>query len=95
MARPLTVASTAWTLAILAAVGGVLIPSDDMRLSLALFAFAVALALVVGLLLVADGLRNRTARHHAEATAASPLGRLEYLPSVTTGTRRVHWRGAQ
>ena len=96
MARPLAVASAAWTVAILAAVAGVLLPSDLVRVSLALFAFAVGLGLLVAIILVADGLRHRGARRRAAAeTAHSPLGRLEYVPAVTTRTRRIRWRGAR
>jgi hypothetical protein len=96
VARPLAVASAAWAVAILAAVAGVLLPSDHMRISLALFAFAVGLGLLVAVVLVADGLRHRSARRRATADAVrSPLGRLEYLPSVATRTRRIRWRGAR
>jgi hypothetical protein len=95
MSRPLSIASAAWTVAILAAIAGVELPSDHMVLSLALFAFAVGLGLLVAITLVADGLRRRRARHQRAAAAApSPLHRLEYLPAVTTGTRRIRWRGA-
>jgi hypothetical protein len=96
MARPLAVASAAWAVAILAAAAGVLLPSDHMRVSLALFAFAVALGLLVAIVLVADGLRHRSARRRAAVeTVHSPLGRLDYLPSVTTRTRLIRWRGAR
>ncbi len=96
MPRPLAVASAAWTVAILAAIAGVLVPSDDLRLPVALFAFAVALAMLVALVLVADGLHRRRARRLAGSDGLrSPLGRLEYLPSVTTGTPRLHWRGSR
>ncbi len=95
MARPLATASAAWTVAILAATAGVLLPGDEVRVSLALFAFAVGLALIVASVLVADGVRRRRARTRAAAEAAvATLGRLEYLPSVTTGTRRTSWRGS-
>ena len=94
MSRPLTLASAAWTVAILAAIAGVELPSDHMVLSLALFAFAVGLGLLVAITLVADGMRRRRARRRQAAAAPSPLLRLEYLPSVTTGTRRIRWRGA-
>jgi hypothetical protein len=96
MARPLAIASAAWTVAILAAITGVLLPGDDMRLSLALFAFAMGLAMLVATVLVSDGLRHRSARRRAAAAMAqSALGRLEYLSSVTTRTRRIQWRGSQ
>jgi hypothetical protein len=94
--RPFAVASAAWSIAIVAAVAGVLLPSEHMRISLALFAFAVALGLLVAILLVDDGLRHRRSRHRAAAeTTRSPLRRLEYLPSVTTRTRRIRWRGGR
>ncbi len=96
MARPLAAASAAWTVAILAALAGVLLPSDRVRVSLALFAFAAGLGLLVAIVLVADGVRHRHARRRAAAAAPqSPLSRLEYLPSVTTGTRRISWHGAR
>jgi hypothetical protein len=82
-------------MAVLAAVAGVLLPGDDVRVSLALFAFAVALGLVVSILLVADGVRHRRRRRGAAHAAQSPLRRLEYLPPVTTATRRIRWRGAR
>jgi peptidoglycan/LPS O-acetylase OafA/YrhL len=95
MRRPLVTVSAAWALAIGAALAGVLQPSDRLRLSVALFAFAVALALLVAIVLVADGLRHRRSRRRATATAAgSPLDRLEYLPSVTTPSRRLVWHGS-
>ncbi len=96
MSRPLATAGAAWILAILAATAGVLLPSEDMRLSLALFALAMGLGLLIGGLLVADGLRRRRARQRAALTdAQSGLERLEYLPSVTTATLRLQWRGAR
>ncbi|MDQ6857200.1 MAG: hypothetical protein M3Z57_09020, partial [Candidatus Dormibacteraeota bacterium] len=96
MTRPLATASAAWTVAILAAITGVALPGADTRLSLALFAFAVGLGLVVAIVLIADGIRQRSARRsHAAEQALCALSRLEYLPSVTTGTRRIRWRGGR
>ena len=80
----------------LAALAGVLIPSEYERLSLALFAFAVGLGLLVAALMVADGLRRRRSRRLAAlAPARQALDRLEYLPSITTGAWRIQWRGAR
>ncbi|MBJ7593869.1 MAG: hypothetical protein JF886_03245 [Candidatus Dormibacteraeota bacterium] len=95
MARPLTVASVAWSVAIASAITGLLLPSPQERVSLGLFAFAVAVGLSVAIVLIADGLRHR-ARHGAGvAGAQSPLGRLEYLPAVTTRTKLIRWRGGR
>ncbi len=95
MGRALTAATIAWSVAVLAAVAGAVLPSDREQLSLALFAFAVALGLTVAILLVADGLRRRRSRRRTGAAARSPLARLEYLPAVTTRTRLIRWRGAR
>ncbi len=95
MSRALAAASAAWTVAILAALAGVLLPSDRERVSLGLFASAVTLGLLVAVILVADGLRRRRARRLAATASASALRRLEHLPSVTTGTRRIAWRGSR
>ena len=95
MARPLTVASIAWSVAIVSAITGLLLPSPQERVSFGLFAFAVAVGLLVAILLVADGLRQRARRRAAGAGAGSPLGRLEYLPSVTTRTKLIRWRGGR
>ncbi len=80
----------------LAAVAGVILPSQQQRLSLALFAAAVGLSLVTALALIADGLHQRRLRRKAIAKEAhQSLARLEYLPSVTTRTRRLRWRGGR
>ncbi len=95
MGRPLAIATTAWAVAVLAALAGVLLPLDRERLSLALFAFAVGLALLVALFLVADGVRHRAASRRDIAARLTALRRLEHLPSVTTATRRLRWRGTR
>ena len=96
MARPLTAAAVAWSVAVLAAIAAAVLPSDLQRESLGLFAFAVAPSAGVVILLLAAGLRQRSARRRAAAAAPeSPLSRLEYLPAVTTGTRRLRWRGGR
>ena len=92
MGRPLRTAIAAWVVAILAAVAGALLPPEDLRAALALFAFAVALGLFVAVVLVADGLRQRRTRRRG-IVARSVLARLDYIPPVTTATRRIHWRG--
>lgn len=95
MGRSLTAATIAWSVAVLAAIAGAVLPSDREQLSLGLFAFAVALGLTVAILLVADGLRRRRSHRRGQAAAQSPLARLEYLPAVTTRTRLIRWRGAR
>jgi hypothetical protein len=91
----MTAAAIALSVAVLAAAAAAVLPSDLQRASLGLFAFAVATSLGVAILLVANGPRRRAARRGAVAAAESPLRRLEYLPAVTTGTRRIHWRGGR
>jgi len=94
--RPLVVATATWTAAVLAALAGVLLPIQDERLSFALFAFAVGLGLLVAALMIADGVRRRRSRRHTPlAPAQAVLDRLEYLPSITTGTWRIQWHGAR
>jgi hypothetical protein len=95
MPRPLTGAGLALAAAVLAAIAAALLPSDLQRLSLGLFAFAVAASIGAALLLVADGRRRRSRRRAAAAAARSTLSRLEYLPTVTTGTRKLLWRGGR
>ncbi len=95
MARPLTVASVAWSVAIASAITGLLLPSPQERVSLGLFAFAVAVGLLVATVLIADGLRHRARRRAGVAGAQSALGRLEYLPAVTTRTKLIRWRGGR
>ncbi|MDQ6847616.1 MAG: hypothetical protein M3019_08565 [Candidatus Dormibacteraeota bacterium] len=93
MARPLTVASVAWSVAIASAITGLLLPGSEERVSLGLFAFAVAVGLLLALMLVVGGLRQRTRRRAGVARAPSPLRRLEYLPAVTTRTKLIRWQG--
>ena len=95
MARPLTVASVAWSVAIASAITGLLLPSTQESVSLGLFAFAVAVGLLVAIVLVADGLRQRARRRAGVAGVRSPLARLEYLPAVTTASKLIRWRGAR
>jgi hypothetical protein len=95
MPRSMTAAAIALPVAVLAAVAAAALPADLQRESLGLFAFAVATSLGVAILLLADGRRRRAARRRAAAAAESPLRRLEYLPAVTTGTQRIHWRGGR
>jgi len=93
--RSITAAAVVLSVAMLAAVAAAVLPADLQRESLGLFAFAVATSLGVAILLLANGPRRRAARRGALAAAESPLRRLEYLPAVTTGTRRIHWRGGR
>lgn len=93
MSRPLTAAAVALPVAVLAAIAAAVLPASLQRESLGLFAFAVATSVGVAILLVADSRRRRAARRHAVATRESPLHRLDHLPTVTTGTRRIRWRG--
>ena len=95
MSRPLTGAVLAVSAAVLAAIAAALLPSDLQRLSLGLFALAVAASVGGATLLVADGIRRRSARRVAAAAAGSSLSRLEYLPAVTTGARKLQWRGGR
>jgi hypothetical protein len=95
MTRQLAVATAAWLLAILAAIVGVVLPGDQHRLALALFVFAVVASVGVAILLLLDGLRQRPRRRRGSASGGSPLDRLEYLPPVTTRTRRLNWRGGR
>jgi hypothetical protein len=93
MTRQLAVATVAWVLAVLAAIVGVVLPRNQHRLALALFVFAVVASVGVAVLLLLDGIRQRPRRRRGKAPDASPLDRLEYLPAVTSRTRRLHWRG--
>jgi hypothetical protein len=93
MTRQLAVATVAWVLAVLAAIVGVVLPRNQHRLALALFVFAVVASVGVAVLLLLDGIRRRPRSRRARASGESPLDRLEYLPAVTTRTRRLHWRG--
>jgi hypothetical protein len=94
MTRQLAVATVAWVLAVLAAIVGVVLPSNQHRLALALFVFAVVAGVGVAILLLLDGLGRRPGRR-GSASDGSPLDRLEYLPAVTTRARRLHWRGGR
>jgi hypothetical protein len=95
MPRPLITAAIALSVAVLAAAAAAVLPSNLQRASLGLFAFAAATSGGVAVLLLVDGARRRAARRAAVRAAESPLRRLEYLPAVTTGTRRIHWRGGR
>jgi hypothetical protein len=95
MTRRLAVATVAWVLAVLAAIVGVVLPGNQHRLALALFVFAVVAGVGVAVLLLLDGLRQRPSRRRRSTSGGSPLDRLEYLPAVTTRTRRLHWRGGR
>jgi hypothetical protein len=95
MTRRLAVATVAWVLAVLAAIAGVVLPGNQHRLALALFVFAVVAGVGVAVLLLLDGLRQRPSRRRGSTSGGSPLDRLEYLPVVTTRTRRLHWRGGR
>ena len=95
MTRQLAVATVAWVLAVLAAIVGVVLPTSQHGLALALFVFAVVASVGVAILLLLDGLRQRPQRGRGSASGGSPLDRLEYLPAVTTRTRRLHWRGGR
>jgi hypothetical protein len=95
MTRQLAVATVAWVLAVLAAIMGVVLPSNLHPLALALFVFAVVASVGVAILLLLDGLRQRPRRRRGSASGGSPLDRLEYLPAVTTRTRRLQWRGGR
>jgi hypothetical protein len=95
MTRRLAVATVAWVLAVLAAIVGVVLPSNQHPLALALFAFAVVAGVGVAVLLLLDGLRQRPSRRRGSMSRGSPLDRLEYLPAVTTRTRRLHWGGGR
>jgi hypothetical protein len=95
MSRPLTGAALALSAALPAAIAAALLPSDLQRLSLGLFAFAVTASVGAAILLVADRIRRRSARRVAAAAAGSPLSRLEYLPAVTTGARKLQWQGGR
>lgn len=95
MTRQLAVATVAWVLAVLAAIVGVVLPSNQHRLALALFMVAVVAGAGVAILLLLDGLRRRPRRRRGSSSAGSPLDRLEYLPTVTTRTRRLFWQGGR
>jgi hypothetical protein len=95
MTRQLAVATVAWVLAVLAAIVGVVLPPNQHPVALALFVFAVVASVGVAALLLLDGLRPRLRRRRGAASGGSPLDRLEYLPAVTTRTRRLHWRGGR
>jgi hypothetical protein len=95
MTRRLAVATVAWVLAVLAAIVGVVLPGNQHRLALAFFVFAVVAGVTVAVLLLLDGFRQRPSRRRATTSGGSPLDRLEYLPSVTTRTRRLHWGGGR
>jgi hypothetical protein len=95
MTRQLAVATAAWVLAVLAAIVGVVLPRTQHRLALGLFVFAVVASVGVAILLLLDGVRRRPRRPRAPAPGESPLDRLEYLPAVTTRTRRLQWRGGR
>ena len=95
MTRRLAVATVAWVLAVLAAIVAVVLPTDQHPLALAFFVFAVVAGVGVAILLLLDGLRQRPHRRRGSASGGSPLDRLEYLPAVTTRTRRLHWRGGR
>lgn len=96
MPRTVTFAAVAVCSAVLAATAAALLPADLQRLSLGLFAFAVAISVVVAALLLAGGGRRRRPAHRrGDAAAASPLSRLDYLPAVTTRTMRLQWRGGR
>ncbi|HWF57834.1 MAG TPA: hypothetical protein VG520_05740 [Candidatus Dormibacteraeota bacterium] len=95
MPRPLIIAAIALALAVLAAAVAAVLPSELQRASLGLFAFAAAASLGVAVLLLVDGAKRRAAHRADLAAAESPLRRLEHLPSVTTGTRLIRWRGGR
>jgi len=94
MPRSLTLAAVALCFAVLAAVAAALLPGDLQRVALALFASAAAISVGVAILLLSGGGRRRDT-HRRAATAESPLSRLDYLPTVTTRTRRLQWRGGR
>lgn len=79
--------------AVLAAIAAAVLPASLQRQSLGLFAFAVAGSVAVAILLVADSRRRRTVRRRAVPRMESPLHRLDHMPTVTTGTRRIRWHG--
>lgn len=93
MSRPLSAAAVALPVAVLAAIAAAVLPPSLQRESLGLFAFAVAGSVGVAILLVADARRRRAVRRNEVASMESPLHRLDHLPTVTTGTRRIRWRG--
>jgi hypothetical protein len=95
MTRRLAVATVAWVLAVVAAIVGVVLPHNQHQLALACFVLAVVAGAGVASLLLLDGLTQRPRRRRGRASAGSPLDRLEYLPAVTTRTRRLHWRGGR
>jgi hypothetical protein len=71
-----------------------MLSSRHQRIALALLALAVALGLLGAATLAVLGPRRREARRRtALETAQAALARLEYVPPVTTGTRRIRWRG--
>jgi hypothetical protein len=89
-------ASIAWTFAAVGAVGGGFAVGRTNPLALALFALGVALAVTeLATILVAMHRRSRRRRFERRAAAGSRLGRLEYLPAVTTPAPLLHWQGSQ
>jgi hypothetical protein len=85
-----------WVFAVASAVGGVITGQTGTRLSLGLYAAAVALGVVVAALLLLSVVRRRRARARTPAApAVSALSRLDYLPSVTSRAPRLRWRGDQ
>jgi hypothetical protein len=93
MPRTLSAAAVVLPVAVLAAIAAAVLPASLQRESLGLFAFAVAGSVGVAILLVADSRRRRAVRRGVVARMESPLHRLDHLPTVTTGTRRIRWRG--
>jgi membrane protein implicated in regulation of membrane protease activity len=89
------VAGLAWTVGLGSALAGVMVSGSRQRISLALLGFAAALVLL-GAVVMVLGRRRREARSRRALEAAqAALARLEYIPPVTSGTRRIRWRGSR
>lgn len=83
-----------WSLAVASAVAGILTANTSPRLSLALYALAVALGVAVGVTLLVLAARRGIARRTPQTVPdPSPLRRLDYLPSVTSRAPRLRWQG--
>jgi hypothetical protein len=94
MGRTLVTATVTWLIAVGAAIAAVAVQGGRHRLALALFVLAVVLGAVVVPLVVLGRVKVRL-RRHAANQVDTPLARLEYVPSVTTGAPLLRWRGSR
>jgi hypothetical protein len=95
MSARLRAACIAWAFAAVGAMVGGFAVGRTNPLALALFALAAALSVSETItLLVAMRRRSRRRRFERRAAAGSRLGRLEYLPAVTTPAPLLRWQGS-